>query len=42
MADTQLKTKILLRNDTATAWTTANPTWLRGEVGIEIDTNFTS
>lgn len=39
MADTQLKTKILLRNDLATAWTTANPTLLRGEIGIEIDTN---
>lgn len=39
MADTQLKTKILLRNDTATAWTTANPVLLRGEIGIEIDTN---
>ena len=39
MADTQLKTKILLRNDLATAWTTANPTLLKGEIGIEIDTN---
>lgn len=39
MADTQLKTKILLRNDTATAWTTANPQLLKGEIGIEIDTN---
>lgn len=39
MADTQLKTKILLRNDLATAWTTANPVLLRGEIGIEIDTN---
>ena len=39
MADTQLKTKILLRNDLATAWTTTNPTLLKGEIGIEIDTN---
>lgn len=39
MADTQLKTRILLRNDTATAWTTANPVLMRGEIGIEIDTN---
>ncbi len=39
MAETQLKTKILLRNDFATAWTTANPTLLKGEIGIEIDTN---
>ena len=39
MADTQLKTKILLRNDTATAWSTANPVLLKGEIGIEIDTN---
>ena len=39
MAETQLKTKILLRNDLATARTTANPVLLRGEIGIEIDTN---
>lgn len=39
MADTQLKTRILLRNDTATAWTTANPVLMKGEIGIEIDTN---
>lgn len=39
MVDTQLKTKILLRNDTATAWSTANPVLLEGEIGIEIDTN---
>lgn len=40
MADTQtLKTKILLRNDLATAWSTANPVLLKGEIGIEIDTN---
>ena len=39
MADTQLKTRILLRNDTATAWTTANPVLMKGEIGIETDTN---
>ena len=39
MADTQLKTRILLRNDTATAWSTANPVLMKGEIGIETDTN---
>lgn len=40
MAETQtLKTKILLRNDVASAWVEANPVLLRGEIGIEIDTN---
>ena len=39
MADTQLKTRILLRNDVATAWTTANPVLMKGEIGIETDTN---
>ena len=39
MADTQLKTRILLRNDTATAWTNANPVLMKGEIGIETDTN---
>ncbi len=39
MAETQLKTRILLRSDAATAWTTANPVLMKGEIGIEIDTN---
>ena len=39
MAETQLKTRILLRNDVATAWTTANPVLMKGEIGIETDTN---
>ena len=39
MADTRLKTRILLRNDTATAWSTANPVLMKGEIGIETDTN---
>ena len=30
--------KILLRNDTAENWTTANPILGQGEMGIEIDT----
>ena len=38
MADTQLKTKILLRNDTATAWSTANPVLLKGEIGMIANT----
>ena len=40
MADTNtIKTRILLRNDVATAWTTANPVLMKGEIGIETDTN---
>lgn len=39
MADTQIKTRILLRNDVATAWSTANPVLMKGEIGIETDTN---
>lgn len=39
MADAQIKTRILLRNDVATAWTTANPVLMKGEIGIETDTN---
>jgi hypothetical protein len=31
--------QIQLRNDTATNWTSANPTLAKGEVGVEIDTN---
>lgn len=34
-----IKTRIVLRNDTAENWSTANPTLLKGEVGIETDTN---
>lgn len=39
MANTELKTRILLRNDVATAWSTANPVLMKGEIGIETDTN---
>lgn len=37
MAET-IFSKIILRNDTAANWTTANPVLLKGEVGVEIDT----
>lgn len=30
---------ILLRNDTATNWTSENPVLAKGEIGVEIDTN---
>lgn len=40
MVDTNtIKTRILLRNDVATAWSTANPVLMKGEIGIETDTN---
>lgn len=40
MADTNtIKTRILLRNDVATAWSTADPVLMKGEIGIETDTN---
>ena len=39
MSSTVLNTKIVSRNDTATNWTTKNPVLLKGELGIEIDTN---
>lgn len=40
MAEKTLKTRILLRNDTAANWETNKTTVLKkGEVGIEIDTN---
>lgn len=38
MANKILNSLIQLRNDTAQAWTTANPTLLAGEFGIESDT----
>jgi hypothetical protein len=34
----ELKTKILLRNDTALNWSSVNPILGKGELGIEIDT----
>ena len=39
MANVELKTKILLRNDVASNWAIANPILLKGEIGIERDTN---
>ena len=33
-----VKTKVLLRNDTARRWTSNNPVLGKGEIGIEIDT----
>lgn len=39
MADTTYNARIILRNDTAEAWTTANPILKAGEAGIETDTH---
>ena len=39
MAQQTLSGKILLRNDTATNWTTSDPVLGKGEIGIEINTN---
>lgn len=38
MASNSLQTRLVLRNDTAAAWTNANPKLLAGEIGIENDT----
>ena len=38
MANTEIKTKLLLRNDTAANWASVNPVLSKGEIGIEIDT----
>ncbi len=39
MPNTILKTKLVIRNDSAENWTTKNPVLLKGELGIEINTN---
>jgi len=39
MPNTILKTKLVIRNDSAENWATKNPTLLKGELGIEINTN---
>lgn len=39
MATKTLNTKIIMRNDTAENWITKNPTLLKGEFGVENDTN---
>ena len=38
MPDVTLNTRIVLRNDTAANWQSANPTLLKGEAGYETDT----
>lgn len=38
MADVTLKSKIIIRNDTAANWSSANPVLTKGEIGIENDT----
>ena len=39
MATKTLKTKIIMRNDTAENWRIKNPTLDKGEIGVESDTN---
>lgn len=39
MATKTLKTKIIMRNDTAENWRTKNPILDKGEIGVESDTN---
>ena len=38
MATQNVSGKIQLRHDTATNWSTENPTLLAGEIGLETDT----
>lgn len=38
MENLVLKSRVSLRNDTASNWQTSNPKLLKGEVGLEIDT----
>ncbi len=39
MAEKQIYSKLQQRNDTAANWLLANPILLRGELGIEYDTD---
>lgn len=39
MANVQINSKLLTRNDSAANWTSVNPVLSKGEMGIEIDTN---
>lgn len=39
MPNTTLKTRLIIKNDSAENWTTKNPVLLKGELGIEIDSN---
>ena len=36
MANKELRTKIVLRNDTPENWSSANPALLKGELGVEV------
>jgi len=38
MAATEVKVQMQQRRDTASGWTSANPTLLNGELGYETDT----
>lgn len=38
MAEQELKTKLIARNDTAANWVASDPVLLRGELGVETDT----
>ena len=38
MAQRQLTSRIIIRNDTSANWKLANPVLLKGEIGIETDT----
>ena len=39
MDSNQLNSRIVIRNDVASNWTLENPILLKGEIGVEIDTN---
>lgn len=39
VASNQLNSRIVIRNDVASNWTLENPILLKGEIGVEIDTN---
>ena len=39
MAEKTLKTRLVLRHDTAENWTKENPVLLEGEVGVETNTS---
>ena len=36
MANKELRTKIVLRNDTPENWSSVNPALLKGELGVEV------
>lgn len=39
MANKTVNSRIIIRNDTSTNWTSTNPVLLKGEIGIEANTN---